>query len=753
MAQPTAPARKKPVLLVAAESIVIATGMNETVADVLRARALRHYSEALRQYLTIRLESPALANRAFDQLRQELDAWSSQQFAESPGPRAHLFKLARRVASELGARSSSMAASMPWLATKQASNADYVAALARMRRELAREEAELLELRYARELTAEELAYVVELPVEDVITALEKAASNAATILGEHPPSRLGGFRGALQEAFALRPSVETNERGEANAPQGLALGTMIGDRYALQERVGEGSFGDVYRAFDMDVPGHVVALKLLHRSATGEEPRKVALRELRLLASVFHPSVVNFKDHGWYRDRLWFVMPWYEGETLEERMERKPLSRAEAQEIFVPLAQALATMHAAGIRHQDVKPDNIFLARIGEAGTNGVRVLPVLIDLGVAAKEAEMIVAGTPLYFAPEIAAQYAGKSERPPITVKADVFSLALALRNALEPDSQEHVPGTAVEAFIGFRAEHPPEAPTTGELKFLEPYFRRWLSRNANDRPSAWEFAEELSVLTRPEKRRERRRAVVGWATPIVVCALAGIGSMSYVYLRERDAAHAARLRADETQNRLGVVSAESEELKESYAHSELTRQELSGELADRVGETRALTNQLAQTRREADAAASKLLSLASEADAEKRKVADATQKIDGLNTKLTRLEGELFSAQQRSALTDSELREARSRLGNATQELDALRGRARDMLSELDRARADARGKGERVDDLQGQLQQMERERAQMQRQLNDEKQRSAALSKPPAESQAETPEPSEQNEAL
>ena len=54
---------------------------------------------------------------------------------------------------------------------------------------------------------------------------------------------------------------------------------------------------------------------------------------------------------------------------------------------------------------------------------------MPVLIDLGVAAKEAEMIVAGTPLYFAPEIAAQYAGKAERPPVNAKADVFSLALS------------------------------------------------------------------------------------------------------------------------------------------------------------------------------------------------------------------------------------------------------------------------------------------------------------------------------------
>ncbi|MFT3921175.1 MAG: hypothetical protein QM778_01440 [Myxococcales bacterium] len=56
---------KKPVLLVAAESIVLANGMQETVADVLRERALRHYSEGLRQYLTIRLGSTGKAQKAY----------------------------------------------------------------------------------------------------------------------------------------------------------------------------------------------------------------------------------------------------------------------------------------------------------------------------------------------------------------------------------------------------------------------------------------------------------------------------------------------------------------------------------------------------------------------------------------------------------------------------------------------------------------------------------------------------------------
>lgn len=94
--------------------------------------------------------------------------------------------------------------------------------------------------------------------------------------------------------------------------------------------------------------------------------------------------------------------------------------------------------MHRSGVRHQDIKPENIFLARFHEDEDG--EILPVLLDLGVAAKDAENVLAGTPNYFAPEIAARFAREPDPPHITNKADVFSLALALRNALSPSAEE-------------------------------------------------------------------------------------------------------------------------------------------------------------------------------------------------------------------------------------------------------------------------------------------------------------------------
>ena len=722
-------AARKPVLLVAAESIVLASGMVETVADVVRTRALKHYGEGLRQYLAIRLRSAATAELAMAELREALVSWTSSALLNSPGPRAHLYKLARDIAAQRNESpspprdGSDTDEEIPWLSHQKAAGQSYVDVLARLRGELAPDDAELLELHHARELNLEELAHVLGMPVDTVEQDLELAGTHAVRMLGNAPPSRLGGLAGAIQEAFTLTPAPTPDRAaGQGQAQRGLPEGTVIGERYAVQQRVGEGSFGDVYRAFDTDVPGHVVALKLLHRSSQSEEARKTALRELRLIASVFHPSVVDFKDHGWYDDRLWFVMPWYEGETLEDRMQRGPLSREEACEIFTALAQALATMHQAGIRHQDVKPDNIFLARIGEVGRKRPRTLPVLLDLGVAAKDAEMIVAGTPLYFPPEIAAQYAGDVQKPKVSSKADVFSLALALRNALEPHTQEQVPGTAIEAFIAHRAEAPPSGPTAREFAFLEPYFKRWLARDPEARPSAEELAEELEVLTRPEQERKRRRSIMRWAAPIAVGSLLGLSSITYVYVKELGVSQDARMRAALTMTKLDAESARRAHLEESFQHSELTRQQLAERLAARTHEASTLDNQLARARREHVELTSRLQGIHSELEATRRERDATHQTLEAQRTRVSVVEGQLFDAEQKRAFIESELRETRARTKSAESELDELRVRARTMLAELDRARDETDAQLERSTSLEQTLITLRREKSRLELEL-------------------------------
>ena len=234
----------------------------------------------------------------------------------------------------------------------------------------------------------------------------------------------------ALAPTLAATPATGGSSPGVVATPEDtLPAGEILGERYRIVELVGRGGQGDVYRAEDQEVPGHVVALKLMHGGARSEEERAFAMRELRMLAAVSHPAIVQFKDSGWYGARLWFVMPWLAGKNLEQTGR---ISRAEARRIFENVAAGVAALHAKGMRHQDIKPSNIFLARIdGFEAT-----LPMLLDLGVAATDGDAPIAGSPDYFAPELAAAWPmGGVEIGP---EADVYALALTLRNVLDPDT---------------------------------------------------------------------------------------------------------------------------------------------------------------------------------------------------------------------------------------------------------------------------------------------------------------------------
>ncbi|HTV19071.1 MAG TPA: serine/threonine-protein kinase [Polyangiaceae bacterium] len=346
--------------------------------------------------------------------------------------------------------------------------------------------------------------------------------------------------------------------------PPVLEIGVVVGDRYEVECLLGAGTFAQVYRAKDLLVPDHSVSLKISRDPATDDQAVGAAMRELQLIASVFHPSVVQLKDHGWHESRLWFVMPLYRGETLATRLSRGALSRREAREVFEALAEALATLHAAGVRHQDIKPDNIFLAQLDPEAE---RRLPVLIDLGLAVKDAELVLAGTPTYLAPEVAARFAGVPDPAPIGPKADVFALALTLRQALDAASTEAV--TSVDAFVSRRARVAPGAPTRRDLRDLKACFERWLNISPDVRPTAEEFRRELRILTRKEERRARRLALARWLAPTTLAVVALFATTAMVLTREaehqRIEAHHERVRASQAQARAVSMHTNLEEEK--------------------------------------------------------------------------------------------------------------------------------------------------------------------------------------------
>lgn len=368
----------------------------------------------------------------------------------------------------------------------------------------------------------------------------------------------------AQNGVLALAPTclpgnaAQTVQAGSSSARAEVSrieIGSVVGGRYEIVEFVAEGAFGAVYRAHDVDVVGHVVALKLMHRKASSEAEHTRFLREVQLIAAVSHPSVVSFKDHGLHRGRLYIVMPWYEGETLAQRLETHgPLSRPEAARIFKRLAAALAAMHERGIRHQDVKPDNIVLARFGA----GQEDYPVLLDLGVGAFNDEQLPAFTANYVAPEMAGAHLAMcaGEKPsPVDGKADVFALALTLVDALVPGGREMSASAGSPEALALRAEHGVELPKLAELSDVAQALTRWLSVRPEQRPTARELTTDLSILTRKEERRRERQRMLMRVGPLLGLILMVLGALAFQLRNERVSSRSKDVRIEQQAAEIG------------------------------------------------------------------------------------------------------------------------------------------------------------------------------------------------------
>ena len=715
----------------AAATLALRSGGDQTLADILHSRALQHHADELREYLTLRLGAIDRGKDAMNALKVRIGEMGAEKLAEPPGIRARLYREARQIAQALLTNAAPDPSELPFRETERPDLSSAV--LEALRAGLSPGLRELLELRHLRGLSPREIAFVMSGPLEAVYEALDRGSDELLQLNGE---GRLLPLRQLLSEALALR-----EDAARVSSPGGAGRGQIIGGRYAIEARVGMGAFGDVYRAKDTEVENHIVALKLLHQPARSELERQTALKELRSIASVFHPSIVQFKDHGWFEGRLWFVMPWYEGETLTDRIDRGPLSRAEALEIFQPLAEALDAMHTAGVRHQDVKPDNIFLARL--PGFNKERALPILLDLGVAAKEAEMVVAGTPSYFAPEVAAQFAKRDPKPALTPRADIFSLALSLRNALEPDLRDDIPPEEVEAFIESRADASPTTPRAKKLRYLRPHFERWLSIDAGERPNAAEMAEELEILIEPERRRARRKMRLQAAVPLVsiaALALFIVGSMFQAHVAEK-AAEAERaqrqiagLASDlaASEQRSAEVEEHSQRIAEEYERSQLSRQELSRRIArieaeksQSEGRARALSARL-------DTAQSTLESTQENLSARTQELRRERSRADELREQLSESQSRGESLERERIRQERVLEERAEALSSLRDTKHQLEARIESLSSRLDAERR-------KSDELERSLEEAIQARRRAERELEQERNRAPQPSAPSAPS--------------
>ena len=178
------------------------------------------------------------------------------------------------------------------------------------------------------------------------------------------------------------------------------SAGRRVGP-YLLEDKLGEGGGGEVYRA-RRGRCGEPYAIKLLPKAGSREDRARFE-RELRVTARLRHPNTVKVHGSGHTRDgRAYYVMELVDGETLRELVEREgPQHEERVVDILLQLCGALREAHAAGLIHREIKPDNVVLSRGGVAK---------LLDFGlvkeVGSVETTMTreqVVGTPLFMSPE--------------------------------------------------------------------------------------------------------------------------------------------------------------------------------------------------------------------------------------------------------------------------------------------------------------------------------------------------------------
>ncbi|MEU4061306.1 serine/threonine-protein kinase [Streptomyces wedmorensis] len=295
-----------------------------------------------------------------------------------------------------------------------------------------------------------------------------------------------------------------------------------IGSKYLLEEPLGRGATGTVWRARQRETagaeaavagqPGETVAIKVLKEELANDADIVMRfLRERSVLLRLTHPNIVRTRDLVVEGDVLALVMDLVEGPDLHRYIrESGPLTPVAASLLTAQIADALAASHADGVVHRDLKPANVLLAE------QGGQMHPMLTDFGIArladspglTRTHEFV--GTPAYVAPESA-------EGRPQTSAVDIYGAGILLYE-LVTGRPPFAGGTALEVLHRHLSEEPRRPSTVpGPLWTV---IERCLSKDPNRRPSAENLARGLRAVA----------AGIGvHATPAQIEAAEGVGAL--------------------------------------------------------------------------------------------------------------------------------------------------------------------------------------------------------------------------------
>ncbi len=341
---------------------------------------------------------------------------------------------------------------------------------------------------------------------------------------------------------------------------------------YEIQERLGEGGMGTVWKAVQLSTK-RLVALKLMSAAAFGSEKGRLRFeREVEVTAALDHPNIARVFDSGISDGIVFYAMQLIEGQHLDEFVTTQKLSRPEVLRLMEVVCRAVQHAHQNGVIHRDLKPANILVDAQGQ---------PHVLDFGLAKALAgdkklslDGDVAGTPVFMSPEQAAGHLGK-----LDTRSDVYTLGVILFHLLSGQFPHDTSGTSFEVMRRISEQEPKR------LKAIEPradveleaLLIKTLEKDPQRRyASAGELADDLkrylnheALVARPptlpyllKKKLRRHRMPLALASVVIVLLL---GVAVYAYLRivrERDTAVAARIEKEQQRREADAARLEAE-----------------------------------------------------------------------------------------------------------------------------------------------------------------------------------------------
>ena len=252
-------------------------------------------------------------------------------------------------------------------------------------------------------------------------------------------------------------------------------INQVLESRYRIDEEVGRGGMGVVYKGTDLTLQRPVAIKTIIHRQAN-EEGLNRFIKEARTLAQIENPRLVPVYAVGQDDGYHYIVMKFLEGETLAEKIKRDDtLSVSTVREIIRQVCEALNALHRKGLIHRDIKPANLMVAPDGQV---------TVMDLGIVKEVGEetstqALAVGTPRYMAPEAIANRS-------IDARADLYSLG-------------------VIAYLALSGQHPFDGPTPMSVLFKQAHEQAIPIKDlVHQLPKNLAIAIEIALEKEPEFR---------------------------------------------------------------------------------------------------------------------------------------------------------------------------------------------------------------------------------------------------------